>query len=413
MLNMKKLVHLFDSSLFVRCLSVALAVLSTVGAYAKTWTGETLTANKAYYLYHPTSGGFLHSDGKIHTTPEGVCTWTFSNTTNGTIKSSDGKYVYLEKGTIYESAGNASINSKSTTLKISNEGNNTYAFSISASFVFGRSNTYYFAYVNNSIEPIKNSLTEQCKWQLISVEQVQNHIEVSSNTIDFGTQSIGSPISQTFTVSGCNPSEIQIVKDGDNDNYFSISPTSISSPGYNTHTVTVTYKNDTKGLHACTLTVQAAGSPAAYKETIAVSATTTLLEPTFTWNLPAAINAGQAVENVVSFADGYLSSPGLTLSLNETGSSDLLDISGDAASGWVVQAKEGVEGETWLTLTANEAGMFAAKTESKKIRVSNKKVQTIVWEQDLTRLVLGGAAITLNAIAMSDGSATGKTITSH
>lgn len=411
MLNMKKLVHLFNSSLFVRCLSVALAVLSTVGAYAKTWTGEKIIENQPYYLYHPVSKGFLHSDGKIHTTPEGVCTWIFSGTTSGTIKSSDGKYIYLEKGLIYEGAGSASINSKSTTLKISNESNDTYLFSISASFPFGRSNTYYFAYADNTINPIKNSASEECKWQLISEEQVQNHIEVSSNTIDFGTLSIGSPISQTFTVSGCNPSEIQIVKDGDNDNYFSISPTSISSPGYNTHTVTVTYKNDTKGLHSCTLTLQAAGSTPAYKENIAVSATTTLLEPTFTWNLPAAINAGQAVENVVSFSESYLSSSGLTLSLEETGSSDLLDISGDAASGWVVQAKEGVEGETWLTLTANETGMFAAKTENKKIRVSNKKVQTIVWEQDLTRLVLGGAAVTLNAAAMSDGNATGKPVT--
>lgn len=411
MLNMKKLVHLFDTSLFVRCLSVALAVLSTIVGYAKTWTGETITANKAYYLYHPTSGGFLHSDGKIHTTPEGVCTWTFSSTTSGTIKSSDGKYVYIKQGNIYEEAGTANINTSSATLDIKNENDKYYSFSLSHTFIFNRSNTYYFAYAGNTIKPIKNSVSEECKWQLISVKQAQNHIEVSSNTIDFGTQSIGSPISQTFTVSGCNPSEIQIVKSGDNDNYFSISPTSVSSPGYNTHTVTVTYKNDTKGLHACTLTVQAAGSPAAYKEPIAVSATTNLLEPTFTWNLPAAINAGQAVENVVSFANGYLSSKGLTLSLEETSSSDLLDISGDAVSGWVVQAKEGVEGETWLTLTANEAGMFAAKTESKKIRVSNKKIQTIVWEQDLTRLVLGGAAVTLNATATSDGTATGKPIT--
>ena len=255
---MKKLIHVFESLLFVRCLSVALAVLSTVGGYAKTWTGETLTANKAYYLYHPTSGGFLHSDGKIHTTPEGVCTWTFSGTTSGTIKSSDGKYVYIKQGTSASIGWEANINSSSTTLTIKHEGNNNYSFSrYKGSTIgwLGGSVTYYFAYVNNSIEPIKNSLTEQCKWQLISVEQAQNHIEVSSNTIDFGTQSIGSPISQTFTVSGCNPSEIQIVKDGDNDNYFSISPTSISSPGYNTHTVTVTYKNDTKGLHACTLTV--------------------------------------------------------------------------------------------------------------------------------------------------------------
>ncbi len=412
---MKKLVHFFDSSLFVRCLSVALAVLSTVGAYAKTWTGEKIIENTPYYLYHPTSGGFLHSDGKIHTTPEGVCTWTFSNTTSGTIKSSDGKYVYIKQGTSASVGWEANINSSSTTLTIKDEGDYNYSFSrYKGSTIgwLGGSVTYYFAYVNNSIEPIKNPLTkEQCKWQLISVEQVQNHIEVSSNTIDFGTLSIGSPISQTFTVSGCNPSEIQIVKDGDNDNYFSISPTSISSPGYNTHTVTVTYKNDTKDRHACTLTVQATRSPAAYKETIAVSATTTLLEPTFTWNLPAAINAGQAVENVVSFSESYLSSSGLTLSLEETGSSDLLDISGDAASGWVVQAKEGVEGETWLTLTANETGMFAAKTENKKIRVSNKKMQTIVWEQDLTRLVLGGAAVTLNAAAMSDGNATGKPVT--
>ena len=407
------------SPILSRTLIVACLLLLPLAGHAVAWYGETIKTTDNFYLYHCTTPGFLNSNGSVSSSPEGVCTWKFSSTSNGTIKSSDNKYIYIKNGTSASVGWNVGINSSPANLDITNTGDNKYAFSLYyewkgewTGIVYDKAR-YYFAY-SSGIKGIKDELTEQCKWWLIPEAQVKNHVEVSTNNINFGEKTIGNSVSQTFTVKGCNPSEIQIIKSGDyaNTPHFTLSTTSIKNPGYNATEVTITYDNAHKGDYSCSLQVQVAGNTnSAYNETITVSASTILREPTFGWNLPEAINAGQMVNNIITFPDNYLSLTGLSVSFTETGSNDYLDITGDANSGWSITAKEGADGTAYLTLTTSEAGQFAAKTETKSIRITNKKIQTIDWQQDFTDLTTESNALTLNAVAMSAGVATGRTIT--
>lgn len=406
------------TSAFVRALSRTLLticlLLLPLAGHAVAWYGETINTTDKFYLYHCTTPGFLNSNGSVSNAPEGVCTWKFSKTSNGTIKSSDGKYIYIKGSSILGWLDwDVSISNNSANITIQNSGDkNKYYFSVYKEVAFQKG-TMYFGY-SDGVKGISNDATEQCKWWLIPEAQVKNHVEVSTNNINFGEKTIGNSVSQTFTIKGCNPSEIQINKSGDDANtpHFSLSTNSIKNPGNNATEVTITYDNAYKGNFGCTLTVQIAGNTKpAYNETITVSASTTLREPTFGWKLPEAINAGQTVNKIITFPDNYLSLPNLTATLAETGSNDFLEISGDANSGWSITAKEGVEGTAYLTLTTTEAGQFAAKTETKSIRITNKKIQTIDWQQDFTDLTTESAALTLNAVAMSAGVPTGRTIT--
>lgn len=401
-------------------LTICLLLLPLAG-HAVAWYGETVNTTDNFYLYHCTTPGFLNSNGSVSNAPEGVCTWKFSKTSYGTIKSSDGKYIYIKATDIGAFAvWTVEINKKPVDISIKNSGdNNKYLFYLYAKKTVGRvviwEGTHYFGY-SGGIKDVESTATEQCKWWLIPESQVKNHVEVSTNEIKFGENTIGQSVSQTFTVKGCNPSEIQIIKSGDDANtpHFTLSTTSIIKPENNATEVTITYDNAYKGNFGCTLTVQIAGNTKpAYNETITVSASTTLREPTFGWNLPEAINAGQTINKIITFPDNYLSLTNLTATLVETGSNDFLEISGEAESGWSITAKEGVEeGSTaYLTLTTTEAGQFAAKTETKSIRITNKSIQTIDWQQDFTDLTTKSSALTLNAVAMSAGVQTGRTIT--
>lgn len=403
-------------------LTICLLLLPLAG-HAVAWYGENYTTSgQKFYLYNTVNKGFLTSENSM-TAPvapfsastEGAALWTFSGSTDKSTLYDGNKYIWFYGNAGLQIASNKpwGWGNDTKNILIKNSG-------VNYQFWYDGLSDYYMIY-NNGLDQTTNSSAEASKWWLISEKQAKSHIEVSTNSIDFGTQTIGSPVKQTFVVKGCNPEAIQISISAAN-NHFSVDKTNFN-PRYNATTITITYDNSegsTSGLtFECDLIVEAVNSSWSdadrqkYKktETITVTATTKLREPTFGWNLPEAINAGQTVNNIITFRDNYLSLQNLTATLAETGSNDFLEISGDANSGWSITAKEGVEGTAYLTLTTTEAGQFAAKTETKSIRITNKSIQTIDWQQDFTDLTTGSNALTLNAVAKSAGIQTGRAIT--
>lgn len=418
------------TSAFVRALSRTLLticlLLLPLAGHAVAWYGENYTkSGQQFYLYNTVNKGFLTS-GNSMTVPaspfsastEGAALWTFSGTKLSESSLKNGSnYIW------FRGSSGLKIAAKNPWTTWPYGTNQLKIITSGVNYQFWYEGVYkYYMIYNNGLDQTRESSAEGSKWWLISEKQAKSHIEVSTNSIDFGTQTIGSPVTKSFVVKGCNPEAIQISILATN-KHFSVDKTTNLNPGYNATTITITYDNSegsTSGLtFECDLIVEAVNSSWSdadrqnYKktETITVTATTKLREPTFGWNLPEAINAGQTVNNIITFPDNYLSLQNLTATLEETGSNDFLEISGDANSGWSITAKEGADGTAYLTLTTSEAGQFAAKTETKSIRITNQKIQTIDWQQDFTDLTTESAAITLNAVAMSGGVATGKEIT--
>ena len=164
-------------------LTICLLLLPLAG-YAVAWYGETVNTTDNFYLYHCTTPGFLNSNGSVSNSPGDVCTWKFSNTSNGTIKSSDGKYIYIkatDAGVF--AAWTVEINTTSADISIKNSGDNKYLFYLYAikkehlgwpinKDVTVWEGTHYFGY-SGGIKDVESTATEQCKWWLIPEAQVK------------------------------------------------------------------------------------------------------------------------------------------------------------------------------------------------------------------------------------------------
>lgn len=388
-------------------LTICLLLLPLAG-HAVAWYGEKLPSNGGnYYIYYPGNNGFLKSDGTTGSpnSPKDACIWSFTSNSQSTIQSG-GKYLYRAWGEYKCSTGGSKSDAVTFKLGESTNGKSTeYSFFYSWKPVI---TTYerYVAYSNG----LSESKSAQY-WYLISEKQVKNHINISTNEISFDPKVINSgSITKYFNISGCDPEEIQIIKEGDNDGLFTVSESSIPSPGYSEHTISITYNPMLIGSHVCTIKVQAKNSPTQYVETIDVSASTTPIHPTIIWNKKTVINAGETLEPMVTFPENFLSTVGVSPSLKEEGSA-LLTISGNASTGWTVTAKEGVKGKASLRLTTEAAGVFDGIDSVRVIQITDKIVQSIDWQQNLGDILLGSSVdITLNAVAVSNGTPNGNTI---
>lgn len=391
---MKKLVHLFDSSLFVRCLSVALAVLSTVGGYARDWYGETITANKQFYLYFPNEEIFLTQSGGGSVSPAGACLWTVTGTGSTQI-SANGKYIACSRSWNVPNGLHISDNSKYSTLSVEPHSSEVaYAFKYYEKY--GIDYIFYLSY-DGGITGVKNAVY----WYLVSDAQYRHHIDISTDVVSFGENTIGAPQTRELQVQCYDPAKIQIGNiTGSGNNKFSISKT---QTGANTLTITITYANDDKIDCDCSFTIQTEGATDKDIETVQLSASTVLVSPYFDWNIPDIMPAGSQWEPIINLSDNYLSlHPTLTLKIAEQ--EKHLTIAGDVQSGWSAIANEGAEGTNILVLTAQKCGTYAFKEEKKTVRITQKGIQNIDWQQEFTDIDLNqSTSITLDAVVRRDG----------
>ena len=206
-----------------------------------------------------------------------------------------------------------------------------------------------------------------------------------SNSLVFPDATVGSEESKTSTtMDWCNTPAFNVSLSGDGASQFTCAISNNASTGkYGTATISATYNHDIIGTHKATLTI----SNGTYTHNIALTGETTYRTQTIIWSdtysdgkLPMGKEVFDAAESTSKLPITYSSS-------NE----NIIAITNNGAS-----FKALAEGSA--TITASQAGdaEWGDVFSTKKFTVTSKKIQSIVWEDNLTRLKTGDT-ITLKA----------------
>lgn len=198
------------------------------------------------------------------------------------------------------------------------------------------------------------------------------------------TATVGSPDeSASTTMEWCNTSAFTFSLSGDGASQFTYSISNNASAGnYGTATISATYKHNIVGTHNATLTI----TTALGTHTIKLSGTTTKKNSSITWNLTETkLPKGKIVENAAKANSGN--------TVTYTTSNDtVIKVIND---GTALQAV-GL-GTAEITATVAENDEWFGASDKKTFTVTNKTIQTIAWNDNLTRLKIGDEQITLSA----------------
>ena len=197
------------------------------------------------------------------------------------------------------------------------------------------------------------------------------------------TATVGSPDEYaSTTMEWCNTSPFTLSMTGDESQFtYSIS-NNASAGNYGTATISATYKHNVAGTHNATLTI----TTALGTHTIKLSGTTTKKNSSITWNLTETkLPKGKIVENAAKANSGN--------TVTYTTSNDtVIKVIND---GTALQAV-GL-GTAEITATVAENDEWFGASDKKTFTVTNKTIQTIAWNDNLTRLKIGDEQITLSA----------------
>ena len=197
------------------------------------------------------------------------------------------------------------------------------------------------------------------------------------------TATVGSPDeSASTTMEWCNTSPFTLSMTGDESQFtYSIS-NNASAGNYGTATITATYKHNKVGTHKATLTIKTALG----NHDITLIGTTTKKNSSITWNLTETkLPKGKIVENAAKANSGNT----VTYA---TSNDTVIKVIND---GTALQAV-GL-GTAEITATVAENDEWFGASDKKTFTVTNKTIQTIAWNDNLTRLKIGDEQVTLSA----------------
>lgn len=174
---------------------------------------------------------------------------------------------------------------------------------------------------------------------------------------------------------------------GDGASQFTASISNNASvANYGKATINVNYKHNIAGTHNATLTI----TNGTYTKTIALKGTTTKKDQSINWKADyeteIKLPVGKSVEDAATATSGsavtYTSADETIVAIINNGTA-------------FKAVKEGV---TTITATQDGDAEWNAVSDTKTVTVTNKKIQSIVWSDNLTRLKVGDTPITLGAI---------------
>ena len=187
------------------------------------------------------------------------------------------------------------------------------------------------------------------------------------------------------TMEWCNTSAFTLSLSGDGASQFTYSISNNASAGnYGTATITATYKHNVAGTHKATLTITTAfGS-----HKIELTGTTNKKAQTITWD------NNLAGSDIVLPIGKKITSPATAKS----------NITYEIKDPTVVSIENNTltalkNGSTTITATAVEDNEWLSTTSTITVKVTEKKVQSILWSDNLTGFKVGDDPFTLTATA--------------
>ncbi|MGN1240078.1 MAG: hypothetical protein ACI4TV_04310 [Paludibacteraceae bacterium] len=152
--------------------------------------------------------------------------------------------------------------------------------------------------------------------------------------------------------------------------------------------VKVTYKHDVVGEHSATLTL----TNGAFTHDIALSGVTEKKDQSIVW---AEDYAGDQIALPVGkeVSDAATATSGLSVTYQSSDES-IVAITNGGASFKALKAGEAVI----TAIQAGDAGEWNAVSDNKTVVVTNKKIQSILWTDNLSRLKVGDESVPLTAV---------------
>lgn len=221
----------------------------------------------------------------------------------------------------------------------------------------------------------------------IKVSELIEVKDPAKKTLDADTAEINTENTTiSTTMEWCNTPAFNLSITGEGASQFTASISNNASKGkYGTATISATYKHDVVGTHNATLTL----SNGAFTKEITLTGTTTKKTPYLLWR--ADLEEKLPLNEVVT--DPAYSPNGQDLSIIYSSSNEeVLKINGNS---FITVA----EGTATITASTEETDEYYAATSiTKTFTVTVKKIQSIVWSDNLTRLKIGDQPDTLTAI---------------
>lgn len=171
--------------------------------------------------------------------------------------------------------------------------------------------------------------------------------------------------------------------------HFSFSQNTITNTTCNNGTtdITVSYTNTEAGTETATVTVY----NQMYRQTFTVKGVIEKADQSITWHNDI-LRLGQSYTGVATAN---------TLVTYESKNESIIRVDEDGEGHKTILTAVGT-GTVNITATAEGSSFYAEKSDTKSIKVTEKQIQWIDWNQSLFGLKLGGANVTMNAVAASD-----------
>ena len=268
----------------------------------------------------------------------------------------------------------------------------TYADGSSQKIIDAQSNTTQsYSFNGKIVTKLTFSPTGTLTKNISNVKLTQTvYLTPSTDKVDFETAKIGSPkATKSVTIDWSDTEAFSVALGGKDPAQFNYTLSGNSTTcAYGTATISVTYKHNLVGTHTATLTV----SNGTYSYDIALSGTTEKKDQQILWaadytNEQLTLPVGKEVLNAATATSGYA----VTYSSSDE---SILAITNDGTAFKALAAGT-------ATLTASQAGdanEWNAVSETKTVVITEKKVQNIAWTDNLSRLKVGGEAVTLSAV---------------
>ena len=171
--------------------------------------------------------------------------------------------------------------------------------------------------------------------------------------------------------------------------HFSFSQNTITNTTCNNGTtdITVSYTNTEPGTETATVTVY----NKMYRQTFTVKGVIEKADQLIAWHNDI-LRLGQSYTDVATAN---------TLVTYESEDESIIRVDEDGEGHKTILTAVGT-GTVNITATAEESSFYAEKSSTKGIKVTEKQIQWIDWNQSLFGLKLDGANVTMNAVAASD-----------
>lgn len=407
--------------------------------------GLTLTADNTDYTNCPitnkqTAGSdvatFYQNDKVVYSSYKlGTATWTFSQPENYKYQAGSGSFTVK---VVQQPAEECNVLKNDAEYKFNEMNDNTYVFDAPGDKVTFQIKKYSGATLNQDpvlkgydvttgkwvklhdmsfttswewkTYPINNTNIRKIKWES-GGENAWKYIRFVSITrktyLNIATDNNGTngtlTINKKSDGSAINPGQTGVAQSkiywscagGGNlkiacdNSHFSFSTKEITGTDCNNGTtdITVSYTNTEAGTETATVTVY----NQMYRQTFTVKGVIEKADQLITWNNDI-LRVGQSYTDVATAN---------TLVTYESSDESIIRVDEDDEGHKTILTAVGT-GTVNITATAEETSFYAEKSDVKSIKVTDKQIQWIDWNQSLFGLKLGGANVTMNAVAASD-----------